>query len=379
MSLTLELTKTLINCPSVTPNDGGCQIIIGKRLKHVGFHVEFMRFGDVDNLWARLGDEAPLVVFAGHTDVVPTGSLEAWHTNPFEAMEKDGLLYGRGATDMKSGLAAMIIAAENFIEKNKNFNGSIGFLITSDEEGASINGTKKVIATLEERNEKIDFCIIGEASSEKVLGDQVRVGRRGSFHGKLIIHGKQGHVAFPERATNPIHVCLEALHELTNEQWDVGNDFFPPTTFQISNIHSGTGATNVIPGELEVLFNFRFSTAVTIQELQERVTNILSKHQLNFNLHWDLSGSPFLTKQGKLVTATEEAIREIMDLDTKLSTGGGTSDGRFIAPTGAEVIELGPVNTSAHQVNEHTHISDLDKLMKIYERMLEKLLLDIGA
>ncbi|MDR3477731.1 MAG: succinyl-diaminopimelate desuccinylase [Gammaproteobacteria bacterium] len=378
MSATLELTKALIHCPSITPNDGGCQTLIINRLKAFDFKFEAMRFGDVDNLWARLGTDSPLVVFAGHTDVVPTGPLDAWHTDPFEPIESNDFLYGRGATDMKSGLAAMVVAAENFIAKNKEFTGSIGFLITSDEEGASIDGTKKVMEVLEARNEKIDFCIIGEASCEKTLGDQIRVGRRGSFHGKLIIHGKQGHVAFPERATNPIHACFDALSELTKEQWDEGNDFFPPTTFQISNIHSGTGATNVIPGDLEVLFNFRFSTAVTVKELQERVMNILSKHKLNFNLHWDLSGSPFLTQQGKLVTATEEAIHEIMDIDTKLSTGGGTSDGRFIATCGAEVVELGPVNTSAHQVNEYTSISDLDKLMKIYERILEKLLLDVG-
>jgi succinyl-diaminopimelate desuccinylase len=378
MSETLALTKALISCRSITPNDDGCQTLIIDRLKKFDFHIESMRFESVDNLWARLGTESPLVVFAGHTDVVPTGPLESWHTDPFEPVESNDTLYGRGATDMKSGLAAMVVAAENFITKNKEFTGSIGFLITSDEEGASINGTKKVIEVLEERQEKIDYCIIGEASCDRVLGDQIRVGRRGSFHGKLIIHGKQGHVAFPERASNPIHLCMDALSELTTERWDEGNDFFPPTTFQISNINSGTGATNVIPGDLEVLFNFRFSTAVTVKELQDRVMNILSKHKLNFNLHWNLSGSPFLTQQGKLVTATEEAIHEIVDIDTKLSTGGGTSDGRFIAPTGAEVVELGPVNTSAHQVNEYTSISDLDKLMKIYERMLEKLLLDIG-
>lgn len=370
MSATLELTKQLIHCASVTPADAGCQKIIAKRLEKLKFHVEHLRFGEVDNLWARLGDKAPLIVFAGHTDVVPPGPLDAWETSPFEPTERNGFLYGRGATDMKSGLACMIVAAEKFIEAHPHFAGSIGFLITSDEEGPSIDGTKKVMETLGNRGEKIDYCVIGEASSEKKLGDQIRIGRRGSLHGKLVIHGKQGHVAYPHLAQNPFHVSAHALHELVNVVWDHGNESFPPTSLQISNIQSGTGALNVIPATLEVAFNFRFSTAVTVNELQERVTKIFKRHPLKFDLHWELSGNPFLTKQGKLIFAAKRAIKKVTELDTKLSTGGGTSDGRFIAPTGTEVIELGPINESVHQTNEHVSIADLEKLAKIYEEIL---------
>lgn len=373
MSNTLELAKALINRPSVTPQDAGCQDIIGQRLKQLQFQVETMRFGVVDNLWARRGTQGPLVVFAGHTDVVPPGPLENWAHNPFQATIIGDNLLGRGATDMKSGLAAMIVATENFIHKNPDFSGSIAFLITSDEEGPSIDGTKKVIETLTQRGEKIDFCVIGEATSDKKLGDQIRVGRRGSFHGKLTVHGKQGHVAFPELAENPIHTCLNALHALTQETWDQGNAYFPPTSFQISNINAGTGASNVIPGTLEVQFNFRFSTAITIDELKKRVTAILQQHKLRFGIEWELSGDPFLTTQGKLISATQAAIKNVAGLDTHLSTGGGTSDGRFIAPTGAEVIELGPVSTSAHHVNEYTYIPDLNTLTLIYEKILENL------
>lgn len=373
MSATLELSKALINCPSLTPNDAGCQKIIADRLKSFDFHLESMRFGDVDNLWARHGTQSPLIVFAGHTDVVPTGPLTAWTTNPFQASIRDGFLYGRGATDMKSGLAAMIVAAENFIQKNPHFTGSIGFLITSDEEGPSINGTKKVMEALTHRGEKIDYCIIGEASSDKLLGDQIRVGRRGSFHGKLTIQGKQGHVAFPHLADNPIHSCLSALHALTNEIWDQGNEYFPPTTFQISNLHAGTGATNVIPDTLEAQFNFRFSTAVTVEELKERITHLLHQYGLHFKIEWNLSAEPFLTKKGKLVTATTSAIKTFTGLETILSTGGGTSDGRFIAPTGTEVVELGPRNATAHQVNENINLDDLEKLTQIYEQILVNL------
>jgi succinyl-diaminopimelate desuccinylase len=373
MSKTLALTETLIRCPSVTPNDAGCQPLIAERLAKLQFHIESMRFGQVDNLWARHGDQAPLVVFAGHTDVVPTGPCENWDNDPFEPTIRGDFLFGRGAADMKSGLAAMIVAAENFIQKNPSFPGSIGFLITSDEEGPSIDGTEKVIAELMKRQVKIDYCIIGEASSHKQLGDQVRVGRRGSLHGNLTIHGKQGHVAFPQLAENPIHNAAAPLHELATEIWDEGNEHFPPTTFQISNMHSGTGAANVIPGKLEALFNFRFSTAVTVPELKERVENILHSYGLKFDLHWNLSGSPFLTKQGKLISATQAAIQEITGLHTHLSTGGGTSDGRFIAPTGAEVVEIGPCNATVHQVNENVYIPDLDKLSTIYERLLDKL------
>ncbi len=373
MSATLELLKQLIRQPSITPDDAGCQTLLSKRLEALNFRLEPMRFEDVDNLWARLGEQAPLIVFAGHTDVVPPGPLEKWTFPPFEPTIQNNYLYGRGSADMKSGLAAMLIATENFLKKNPHFTGSIGFLITSDEEGPSINGTQKVIEKLVERGEKIDYCIIGEASSENKLGDQIRVGRRGSLHGKLTIHGKQGHVAFPDLAHNPIHTSALTLHELANEVWDQGNDYFPKTTFQISNLHAGTGAANVIPGTLEILFNFRFSTAVTVDELKERVLNILTKHKIKFDLDWNLSGNPFLTKQGKLVNAARKAIHTITGLDPVLSTGGGTSDGRFIAPTGAEVIELGPVNRTVHQVDECTLISDLDVLAKIYESIMEKI------
>ena len=374
MSQTLELTQQLIRCPSLTPNDAGCQKIIRDRLKKFDFHIEHFRFEDVNNLWARYGTKAPLLVFAGHTDVVPTGPLDAWTTPPFEPTIRNNFLYGRGAADMKSGLAAMIIAAENFIQENPSFSGSIAFLITSDEEGpTNLNGTKKVVDTLIQRDEKINYCIIGEASSEKSVGDQIRIGRRGSLSGKLIIYGKQGHIAYPDLAKNPIHLVAKTLHELTTMRWDEGNEFFPPTTFQISNIHSGTGAQNVIPATVEILFNFRFGTAVTADELQQRVTKILEKNQLTFDLDWSLSGQPFLTKHGKLIETTQAAIKKITGLEPVLSTGGGTSDGRFIALTGAEVIELGPCNTTVHQINECVQITDLDILTKIYEDTLKQL------
>lgn len=373
MSATLELTKALISCPSVTPDDAGCQTLIAERLKKSGFKIEPMPFGEVANLWARCGEQGPLFVFAGHTDVVPPGPLDAWRYNPFTPTVQDGILYGRGAADMKSGLAAMIVAAENFIQENPDFPGSIAFLITSDEEGPSINGTQKVIEKLSARGEKIDYCIVGEASSTKTLGDQIRIGRRGSLHGKLKIAGKQGHVAFPELAHNPIHASCLALNQLANEVWDYGNEAFPPTTFQISNLHSGTGATNVIPGQLEALFNFRFSTALDVQEIKSRAGNILDSHKLTYELEWELSGSPFLTKQGKLIQAAHDAIDSVMKLKPILSTGGGTSDGRFIAPTGAEVIELGPCNATIHQINEHIHVSELEPLTKIYQLILRKL------
>ncbi len=375
MSSLLSLLLELIRCPSITPNDAGCQTIISKRLKNAGFKIESMRFNHVDNLWARHGTQSPLMVFAGHTDVVPTGPLDVWTTNPFEPHIRDGLLYGRGAADMKSGLATMIIAAENFLQKNPLYAGSIAFLITSDEEGASIDGTKRVVETLMQRGEKMDYCIIGEATSNQIIGDQIRVGRRGSLSGKLTLFGKQGHVAFPHLAKNAIHLLAPALQELTTTQWDTGNAYFPPTTFQISNIHAGTGANNVIPGQLEMQFNFRFSTAVTVEELQQRVTQILEKTSLTFDLQWDYSGQPFLTQQGKLINAVQQAIQGITGLDTVLSTGGGTSDGRFIAPTGTEVIELGPCNNSVHQVDEHVRVEDLEILARIYEKVLEQLFL----
>ncbi len=373
MSPTLELTKTLIARPSLTPDDAGCQQLIAERLTKSNFNIEHMRFGAVDNLWARYGTKAPLLVFAGHTDVVPTGPLDAWKNNPFTPDIRGDYLYGRGAADMKSGLSAMIVAAENFIAKHRDFNGSIALLITSDEEGPSIDGTQKVVEKLVARKEKIDYCIVGEASSNKTLGDQIRVGRRGSLHGTLTVHGKLGHVAYPELGDNPIHKCAPALAALAQEKWDDGNEFFPPTTFQISNIHSGTGAANVIPGSLEARFNFRFCTASTQQDLETRVKKILAAQALKYDLTWDLSGHPFLTSQGKLVQAAQTVIKELAGIDPVLSTGGGTSDGRFIAPTGAEVIEMGPINATIHQVDECVLISDLDKLTMMYEKVLEKL------
>lgn len=377
MSPTLELLKQLISCPSVTPNDAGCQDIISHRLKAIDFDIEFMYFGDVTNLWARRGNQAPLIVFAGHTDVVPPGPLEAWDSNPFIPIERSEFLYGRGAADMKSGLAAMVVAVENFIRSNPSCTeqASIAFLITSDEEGPSIHGTKKVIEELLIRNECIDYCVIGEATSDQLLGDHVRIGRRGSLSGKLTVFGKQGHIAYPDQVKNPIHLIAPALNELITTTWDKGNAFFPATTFQISNITAGTGATNVVPGSLELLFNFRYSTEVTRDELQKRFTLILEKHKLNFDLQWNHSGEPFLTKQGKLINATKHAIKELTGLDPILSTQGGTSDGRFIAPYGAEVIEVGPCNASIHQVNEHVRIADLDKLTDIYQCILGNLLL----
>jgi succinyl-diaminopimelate desuccinylase len=370
----VELTKELLACPSITPKEAGCHPILAERLKKLGFHFESLPFGDVDNFWARRGTEGPLLVFAGHTDVVPTGPETAWTSPPFKPTERAGFLYGRGVVDMKGGLAAMVVAVERFLKNNPEPKGSIAFLITSDEEGASINGTRKVIEVLKERGVKIAYCIIGEPGSEELLGDQIRVGRRGSLHGKLMIQGKQGHIAYPVPGQNPIHNCLAVLQKLTTTAWDQGNAFFPPTTFQISNIHSGTGALNVVPGEVEVRFNFRFSTAVTAAHLQEEVERILEEHQVNYDLSWDLSGEPFLTKQGKLIDAAKAAIYEVTGAYPKLSTGGGTSDGRFIAPTGAEVIELGLSHATAHQIDECASIEELQKLPHIYEAILLQLM-----
>lgn len=375
MTDVIKLAQQLIACPSITPNDAGCQTILRERLTSIGFSCETLCFAEVENLWARYGNQAPLLVFAGHTDVVPPGPLADWASPPFQPEIRDGFLYGRGATDMKGALAAMTIAAENFIKNHPTFPGSIAFLVTSDEEGPSVNGTKKVIETLFARGEKIDFCVIGEASSDKEIGDQIRVGRRGSLHGKLIIHGKQGHVAHPHLAKNPIHLSLTALAELTKIEWDQGNTNFPPTTLQITNIHSGTGATNVIPGHLEVLFNFRFSTAVTPQALQKRTEQLLKQHDLDFAVEWQIGAHPFLTQQGKLLLATQAAIKKMLNREVKLSTGGGTSDGRFIAPTGAEVIELGVSHATAHHVNECASVKDLETLAQVYQQILIELFL----
>ncbi len=374
MSSTLELTKALINCQSITPDDAGCQPMIIHRLEAIGFKVEKLRFGEVDNFWARRGTEGPLFAFAGHTDVVPTGPESQWDSPPFAAEIKDGYLYGRGAADMKGSIAAMVTACERFIANNPNHHGSIAFLITSDEEGPADDGTVKVIQHLEARNEKMDWCLVGEPTSEKKLGDTVKNGRRGSLNGKLTIHGVQGHIAYPHLAKNPIHLAAPALAELSQIQWDQGNQFFPPTTFQISNINAGTGATNVIPGDLELLFNFRYSTEVTHDELKERVHKVLDQHQLKYTLDWSLSGQPFITPEGALVDATCAAIKEVTHIDTVVSTTGGTSDGRFIAPTGAQVLELGPLNATIHKINECVLAEDLNILSDVYERILVKLL-----
>jgi len=359
MNQTLELTKQLINRNSVTPDDAGCQDLLCSRLEPKGFAVENMRFEDVDNIWLRRGTKAPLICFAGHTDVVPTGPIDDWNSDPFKAEIRDGMLYGRGAADMKASIAAFTVATERFVVDFPNHKGSIAYLITSDEEGPSINGTVKVIEALEARNEKMDWCLVGEPSSTNTLGDVVKNGRRGSINGYLTIRGQQGHVAYPHLAQTPVHLATPMLAELTNMQWDAGNQFFPPTTFQISNINSGTGATNVIPGQIEIICNFRFSTEVTEAELRERVEALLDKHELDYDIRWVLSGNPFLTPEGELVAAATESILEVTGTATELSTSGGTSDGRFIAPTGAQVLELGPRNATIHQVNECVEVDDL--------------------
>jgi succinyl-diaminopimelate desuccinylase len=374
MSATLELSRALIARPSITPDDQGCQQLLAERLQQIGFVIEHLRFGDVDNLWARRGTSAPLFAFAGHTDVVPTGPLADWDSGPFEPAIRDGYLFGRGAADKKSSIAAMLTACERFVAAHDDHSGSIAFLITSDEEGPSVNGTVKVVEELESRNEKINWCLVGEPSSKDQTGDTIKNGRRGSLCGVLTIKGKQGHVAYPQFADNPIHRAAPALSELAAEEWDRGNDFFPPTSFQISNINAGTGAENVIPGSITLSFNLRFSTASTADSLKSRVAAILDGHQLNYDIQWRLSGQPFLTPAGELVDAARRAIQSHTGITTVLSTSGGTSDGRFIAPTGAQVVELGPVNATIHQTNECVNISELDKLSEIYEDILKQLL-----
>ena len=376
MSDTLELARDLISRASVTPEDAGCQPLLGERLKAIGFELEPMRFEDVDNLWARRGTSEPLFVFAGHTDVVPTGPEEQWQSPPFTPTITDGKLYGRGAADMKSSIAAMVTACERFTQQHPDHQGSIGFLITSDEEGQSINGTVKVVKALQQRQEQIDWCLVGEPSSTEKVGDVIKNGRRGSLGAVLTVHGKQGHVAYPHLARNPVHEFATALNELVSTQWDQGNDHFPPTTFQISNLHAGTGANNVIPGKLQVEFNFRFSTEVTDTQLRQQVETILDRHNLDYRIDWNLSGQPFLTPEGELVEAAQQAIQSVTGYATQLSTAGGTSDGRFIAPTGAQVVELGPLNATIHQVDECVDVADLETLSNIYEQILVNLLLD---
>jgi succinyl-diaminopimelate desuccinylase len=374
MSDVIALAKDLIRRPSVTPLDEGCQTLMAARLARLGFVIEPMVFEDTTNLWARRGSEGPLFCFAGHTDVVPAGPLDKWHTPPFEPTIQDGVLYGRGAADMKGSLAAMVVATERFVTAHPDHSGSIAFLITSDEEGPFINGTTRVIDTLEARNEKIRWCIVGEPSSTTEVGDVVKNGRRGSITGDLLVRGVQGHVAYPHLADNPIHRAAPALTELAATVWDEGNAFFPPTSFQIANIQGGTGASNVIPGELQVQFNFRFSTELTDIEIRQRVEALLDRHGLDYALNWTLSGQPFLTGTGALLEAAVGAIERVNGQRPALLTTGGTSDGRFIAPTGAEVIELGPVNATIHKVNECVKASDLDLLADMYQGVLERLL-----
>ena len=371
----LALTKDLISRSSVTPADEGCQAALAARLSACGFSCETMVFGEVTNLWARRGTEGPVVVFAGHTDVVPTGPLERWDSPPFVPTEREGLLYGRGAADMKSSIAAFAIAAEEFVAAHPDHQGSIALLITSDEEGPSTHGTVKVCEALQARGETLDYCIVGEPTSVNHLGDTVKNGRRGSLSGHLVIKGKQGHVAYPHLARNPIHLVAPALVSLTNEVWDNGNEYFPATTFQISNMNSGTGATNVVPGTATIDFNFRFSTASTAESLKQRVHTLLDSHGLDYDLNWSLGGEPFLTPRGNLSEALAKAIKAETGVTTELSTTGGTSDGRFIAKMCPQVIEFGPINASIHQVNEHIRIDSLEPMKNIYRRTLEHLLL----
>ncbi len=371
---TLDLAQTLIACRSLTPADSGCQEILINRLEKLGFRIEKLRFGDVDNFWARRGDTAPVLCFAGHTDVVPAGPLEQWDSDPFTPTIRDGRLYGRGAADMKSSLAAFVTAIEAFVAKHANHQGSIALLITSDEEGVAVDGTVKVVETLKARGELLDYCIVGEPTCTDKLGDTIKNGRRGSLSGNLTIQGIQGHIAYPHLAKNPIHLAAPAIAELANTEWDKGNEYFPPTTWHISNIHAGTGATNVIPGSLNVLFNFRFSTASTITSLKTRVHEILDRHNLNYVLEWELSGNPFLTPKGELADAMHDAIVKTTAIEPQLSTSGGTSDGRFIADICAQVIEFGPRNATIHKLNEHVEVEDIERLSAIYLLTMENLL-----
>ncbi len=376
MSDTLELARALIARPSLTPDDAGCHRLMAERLAVLGFRIEHLRFNDVDNLWARRGDSAPLFVFAGHTDVVPTGPVEKWQSPPFEPTLRDGLLHGRGAADMKGSLAAMVTACERFIAVHPKHRGAIGFLITSDEEGPSVDGTVRVVETLEARGERMDWCLVGEPTCVTRLGDTLKNGRRGSLTGLLSVRGKQGHVAYPQLADNPVHRAAAALAELVAIEWDAGNAHFPPTSFQIANLHAGTGASNVIPGELMVQFNLRYSTEQTHAGIMARVHALLDRHGLDYTLDWTHSGAPFLTAPGVLSEAVQRAVHEIVGIKAELSTSGGTSDGRFIAPTGAQVIELGPLNATIHQINECVSVADLDTLSLIYQRTLEVLLVE---
>jgi succinyl-diaminopimelate desuccinylase len=374
MSDTLILTQALLKKISLTPEDDGCMDLMADYLQQRGFAIEWMNFGDTKNMWARRGTTSPVFAFAGHTDVVPTGPLAEWDTPPFEPTIKNGLIYARGAADMKGSLAAMLTACDTFIAEHSNHAGSIAFLITSDEEGPATNGTVKVMEALEARGEHIDYCIVGEPSSHKQFGDMVRVGRRGSINGYLTLNGKQGHVAYPELVGNPIHGLAPILSKLTSERWDEGNDYFPPTSFQISNINAGTGVENVVPGELKLVFNLRFSSELTPEVIKSRITHIVDQHSDEYELVWRLSGLPFITERGELTNAVEKAVHDVTGIKPELSTGGGTSDGRFIAPYGVQLIELGPINETIHKINECVSINDLDSLSTTYHKVLENIL-----
>jgi len=375
MSRTLALTEELISLPSVTPNDRGCQQRLIELLTPLGFACETVQSGEVTNLWARRGSAQPLLVFAGHTDVVPTGPAAQWQSDPFVPTRRDGKLYGRGAADMKTSIAAMIVAVEEFVAAHPGHKGSIGFLITSDEEGPAIDGTIVVCDKLKARGEQLDYCIVGEPTSTAALGDMIKNGRRGTMSGRLAVKGMQGHIAYPHLAKNPIHLAMPALAELTTIKWDEGNEYYSPTSFQMSNIHGGTGASNVIPGEVVIDFNFRFSTASTVESLQQRVHAVLDRHGLDYDLRWTVGGLPFLTPRGELSAALSAAIKDETGLDTELSTSGGTSDGRFIARICPQVIEFGPPNASIHKIDEHIELRFIDPLKNIYQRTLENLLL----
>ena len=375
MEKTLELCCELIRKPSVTPEDAGCQALMIERLHALNFNCTELPCGDVNNFWAEHGDQGPLLVFAGHTDVVPPGPASRWSNPPFEPTVIDGILFGRGSADMKGSLAAMLIACEEFLAEQPNHAGRIGFLITSDEEGPAVDGTVKVLDYLRERGESIDWCVVGEPASSSTLGDAIKNGRRGSLGATLTVRGVQGHIAYPHLADNPIHRLLPALHALTSEVWDEGNAFFPPTSMQVSNIQGGTGVTNIIPGEVEVVFNFRFSTEVSDDELRQRTASILQAHGLDYAIQWNLSGQPFLTPNGKLLDAAIASVLEVTGKAPELSTAGGTSDGRFIAPTGAQVVEVGPVNATIHKIDEQVLVSDLPRLAAIYKGILTRLLL----
>ena len=375
MEKTLELCCELIRKPSVTPEDAGCQALMIERLHALNFNCTELPCGDVSNFWAEHGDQGPLLVFAGHTDVVPPGPASRWSNPPFEPTVIDGILFGRGSADMKGSLAAMLIACEEFLAEQPNHAGRIGFLITSDEEGPAVDGTVKVLDYLRERGESIDWCVVGEPASSATLGDAIKNGRRGSLGATLTVRGVQGHIAYPHLADNPIHRLLPALHALTSEVWDEGNAFFPPTSMQVSNIQGGTGVTNIIPGEVEVVFNFRFSTEVSDDELRQRTASILQAHGLDYVIQWNLSGQPFLTPNGKLLDAAIASVLEVTGKAPELSTAGGTSDGRFIAPTGAQVVEVGPANATIHKIDEQVLVSDLPRLAAIYKGILRRLLL----